>query len=247
MSTLCEAFPSVLGSLVERFGAPRSDFEGFDPFEAICAVLLARNVGLEKAKKALEFLREADLLSPEALSQGDLVELTDALGETAASVSHKALAPLKRFASLLVRDHDGRIAAIFDPHRSSGWLRGELASMKGISMADADAVLLYGLRWPAYPVDRATVRVLVRHGWLDPTATYNEVRDLVVDCAATDRSVLDERELVNEDDYWVQNLMDLARGMEQVGRRYCKPATPHCEECPLASFLPEGGFRQLDE
>ena len=43
----------------------------------------------------------------------------------------------------------------------------ELAGIKGIGPAAADAMVLFALKRPAYPVDRATFRVLVRHGWLD--------------------------------------------------------------------------------
>ncbi len=98
---------------------------------------------------------------------------------------------------------------------------------------------------PAYPVDRATFRVLVRHGWLDPTATYDEARDLLLDCASSDAYKLDERDHVEYKDL-AEDLMELAYGMNQVGRRYCRPAAPRCDECPLVSLLPEGGHRQTD-
>ena len=104
-------------------------------------------------------------------------------------------------------------------------------------MAGADAILLYALKRPSYPVDRATYRVLVRHGWLDPTATYDEARDLLVD------SVTDRADVLNEEEDPAVELAELAHGMEQLGRRFCRAAAPHCDGCPLESLLPEGGPR----
>jgi len=246
MPTLDHAFPTLHSKLVGRFGRPPTLFEGLGPFEAICAVLLERNLGPQKALAALAALRESDLLAPDQLAKGDPVELIDALRARGLSISASAVAPLMRFARWLVQHHDGRIAALFDPHRSTEWLRGEMASIKGIGMAGADAVLLYALKRPAYPVDRATFRVLVRHGWLDPSATYDEVRDLVVDAAASEERIFDERELARENELLTANLMELVHGMHQVGRRYCKPAAARCDDCPLVSLLPEGGHRQMD-
>jgi endonuclease-3 related protein len=246
MPTLDDAFSAVHSALVARFGLPPAVFQGLGPFEAMCAVLLERNLAPQKATAALEGLRAAEVLAPERLAKADVVELIDAVAEQGLSVSAAALAPLKRLARWLVHHHDGRIAALFDPHRSTEWLRGELASLKGIGIAGADAVLLYALKRPAYPVDRATYRVLVRHGWLDPTATYDEARDLLVDCAASEVGAEDEHELVLDAEVLADNLMELAYGMEQVGRRYCKAAAARCDDCPLVSLLPEGGYLQFD-
>jgi endonuclease-3 related protein len=246
MATLGEAFASVHSALVERFGVPEPTYQGLDPFEAICAVLLDRTLGPQKSAAALKALRESDLLAPDRLASSDLVEMIDLMAQNGLSVSAAALAPLKRLAAWFVDHHESRIAAIFDPHRSTEWLWGELAGLKGIGAAGADAVLLYALKRPAYPVDRATFRVLVRHGWLEPTATYQEARDLVVDCAASDSGIYDERDLAEANEGLADELMDLAHGMEQVGRRYCRPAAAQCDLCPLVSFLPEGGHRQSD-
>jgi endonuclease-3 related protein len=246
MATLGEAFPTLHAALVERFGAAPPVFPDSDPFEAICAVLLARGLGSKKGAAALEALRKAELLAPDRLATTDVVEITDAIAEQGLSVTVAALAPLRRFASWLLHHHDGRIAAIFVPHRSIGSLQGELASIKGISAADADAVLLHALKWPAYPVDRATFRVLVRHGWLDPSATYEETRDLVVDCAACQQGIIDEHDSA-ENAFLAKILVDLAHGMELVGRRCCLPAAALCDDCPLVGLLPDGGYRAIDE
>ena len=134
--------------------------------------------------------------------------------------------------------HDAQADSLFDPHQSIESLRAELAGLNGISQSGADALILYGLKKPSYPVDRATFRVLVRHDWLEPSATYDEARELVVDHAATqaDRREADAASL----------LAELAHGMQQLGRRFCRTGAPRCDGCPLESFLPEGGAREID-
>ncbi|MGO9464265.1 MAG: hypothetical protein ACLQIB_55065 [Isosphaeraceae bacterium] len=246
MPTLDDAFDAVHSALVARYGLPPSSLRaGLGAFEAICSVLLERSLGPRKADAALEGLREAEFLVPERLASADMVELIDAVARKGPSVSAGAVAPLQRLAHWLVQHHDGRIEALFDPHRSIDWLRSELASIKGIGMASADAVVLRALKRPSYPVDRATFRVLVRHGWLDPAATYDEARELLMDCASSDAYKLDERDHVEFSDL-AEDLMELAHGMDQVGRHCCRPAAARCDECPLVGLLPEGGYRQID-
>ena len=58
-------------------------------------------------------------------------------------------------------------------------LRADLAGINGIGPATADALLLLALSRPVYPLDRATYRILIRHGWLDSWADYDEARDVV--------------------------------------------------------------------
>ena len=76
-----------------------------------------------------------------------------------------------------------------------------------------------------YPVDRATYRIMVRHGWIDPTADYDEAAQAVVASSEGDPSAL----------------VRFSLGFADVGRRYCKASAPRCGPCPLKSTLPDGG------
>ena len=235
MPTFEEAFEDVSVALARNFGRPRSDLESLEPFEAMIAVLLEQKAGQARWKAALDGLGAAGLLVPERLAEVEIVEISDAVREKGPILSPKALAPLKHLARWLVEHHGGRVDSVFNPDRSTEWLRGELAAIKGIGMTDADAILLYALKRPSYPVDRATYRVLVRHGWLDPTATYEEARDTLVDRVAGWADTLEHDAAAT--------LADLAHGMEPLGRQFCRAAAPHCDGCPLEGLLPEGGPR----
>jgi len=238
MPTLDDAFSTVCEALVEHFGPPPDEFEGLAPFEAMVAVLLDRELGGARWRAALDGLDESGLLSPDRLAGAEFPAISDALRDKGLSASANAIAPLKHLARWLVDHHDGRVDSLFDPHRSTDWLRGELVALKGIGPAAADAVLLFALKQPSYPVDRATFRVLVRHDWLDSTASCEEARDLVVDHAA-----LRAEPWAKDPAYLLKNL---SVGMEQLGRRYCRAAAPHCDQCPLECLLPEGGPRGVD-
>ena len=193
------------------------------------AVLLARTMGREAWKAVLDGLSEADLLTPERLADAELLEIVDALRGRKQAPSVKTLAPLKQLARWFLERGDAG-------HLSVSQLREELAGLKGIGITGADAISLFAFKRPSYAVDRASFRIMVRHGWLDPTAIYEEARDALTDAAA---SVADGR---NQDP--ASLLIDLAPGLEQVGRTFCRAAAPHCDGCPLERFLPEGGPRE---
>jgi endonuclease III related protein len=229
MPTLDDAFSPVSSALVDHFGQPPSDFEGLDrPFEVMVAVLLARNLGRVSWKSVLDGLNEAGLLTPDRLANAELFEVVDAVRGRKQAPSVKTLAPLKQLARWFLERGDAGGSSVTQ-------LREELAGLKGIGVAAADAILLFALERPSYPVDRASFRIMVRHGWLDPTATYEEARDaLTYAAAAADGRDQDEASL----------LKDLASGLEQVGRTFCRAAAPHCDGCPLERFLPDGGPRE---
>jgi endonuclease-3 related protein len=104
-------------------------------------------------------------------------------------------------------------------------LRTELASLRGIGPATADALLLRAFSRPVFPVDQATYRILVRHGWLDSWATYEEAR-AVVEGQCTHDAVL---------------LARMSEWLARVGSEFCRVREPKCEACPLRCFLPRGG------
>ncbi len=241
MPTFDEAFGILQSALDDAFGPAGSDFEGLEPFEAIVAVLLDRNLAVSSWRPVLDALREEGLLTPERMAEIDLIGLGDVVRqeEKGRSISAETLAPPRHLARWLVENHDGRVDSLFNPDRSTGWLRGELAAIKGVGIRGADAILLHALKRPSYPVDRATYRVLVRHDWLDPSADYDEARDLLVDQVTREAEIPEESEL--------NSLIDLAHGMELLGHRFCRANAPHCDGCPLEGLLPGGGPRGAED
>jgi endonuclease-3 related protein len=227
MPTLDEALPLIrAGTGVADPGeSPDGRLDEGGPFEAMVAALLGRQVGPAIARVVLDALRGEGLLDPVHLDLAGFPEIQDALRGKVRSISVRTLAPIKQLAHWLVENHGGRVDSFTDPTRSTDDLREELAGIRGVGVVGADAILLAALGRPAYPVDRGTYRILVRHGWLDPSATYDEARELMVHRAEGDPDVL----------------IRLSDGMDALSTRFCRASAPRCDACPLRSLLPEGG------
>ncbi|SIN76090.1 DNA-3-methyladenine glycosylase III [Singulisphaera sp. GP187] len=233
MPTFDESFSSIEQTLGERFGRPESIAEGsFDSFATAIAVILGQSIDAKKVAKGLEALAEAGLLEPQPLTEADPAEIVDAFKAFGVSLPARVLGPVRRMAAWVVSRQAS--AHALDPLRdesiSTGALREELRGLAGIGPATADEILLLAGQRGVYPVDRATYRILVRHGWLDPTAEYEEARSVM--------------ERPGHDD--PETLHRLSDGFARVGREFCKPSVAKCGRCPLQPFLPEGGALEPD-
>jgi endonuclease III related protein len=225
MPTLDESFAAIVAALAGHYGQPVLVGAGLDPFPALVAVLLARSADPPKVTQALQALADAGLLEPRALAETDVAEIDDALKSSGVNLAARGLAPIVRLARWIVARHHGSAEEIGSGAIATESLREELAHLNGIGPATADALLLLALRRPVYPLDRATYRILVRHGWIDPSADYDEARATV------------ERPCPDDPD----TLARLSSWLERVGRDFCRVRAPKCDRCPLHPFLPEGG------
>lgn len=163
-------------------------------------------------------------------------------GSTLASACETARAPVATIAELLVKVPRGVQKAALVKALAAWWCRTfgdephpdwtggvetyreELVRIRGLSPETADRLLLFVARLTAYPVDRASQRISVRHGWMEPQADYEEWQSFFL--RGLEGSGMDPREF------------SLLAG--RIGRDFCGPK-PHCEECPLKPLLPERG------
>lgn len=220
MPAPAESAPEILQALADHYGRPSAHpAEAVGSLGAVLSAHLARSLDARKVDAAIDALREANLLTPEALAEADVAEVVGLLGSAGVKVTPKLVAPLPRLARWFVEVHDPLDQV------SNGQLRDGLLGLNGIGQASADEILLRGLGRASYPVDRASYRVVVRHGWIDPTAEYDEARAVLERLAPDDPA----------------GLATLADGMDRLGRDFCKAGAPRCEHCPLRPFLPEGG------
>jgi endonuclease III related protein len=218
---------AIVAALAESQGVPprAGVAAGLEPFPALVSVLLARAADPGRAARGLNALADAGLLDPRALAGCDLTEIVDTLKSCGVSVPARGLAPLQRLARRIADRPQGGAEALAAEGVSTESLREELAGLNGIGPATADALLILALNRPAYPIDRATYRILVRHGWLDPSAGYDEARAVVEGPSPDDP----------------ETLVRLSAGFERIGREFCRVGAPKCDRCPLRPFLPEGG------
>lgn len=95
--------------------------------------------------------------------------------------------------------------------------REELISLPGIGPETADAIMLYALNYPTFPVSRQARRVMSRLGL--KLGSYEAVRKGVLE--------------VTKD---LGDLKMLHAFLVTVARLYCKPSRPRCGSCPLAGI-----------
>src|SRR5262245_29341123 len=132
MPTFDQAFPRLCEDLAVQVEPPQRD--GRSPFEAMIHVLLDRELSSSRAETAILAFDEAGLLSPERLAAADILEIRELLREKGISTSPHVIAPLQHLARWLVEHHDGRVDSLFNPDRSTDWLRGELSAVPGIGL-----------------------------------------------------------------------------------------------------------------
>jgi endonuclease-3 related protein len=214
-----EAIPLILAAADGAKGRDAPGGAEVGTFEAVARVYLGQWGEVRAVARTIDAIRESGWLEPEALAGADPSAVADAWREAGTKGLVKLVPALQRLtrwaAGILDRAEETPTEA----------LREGLRAIKGVGPGTADAILLEGLGRAAYPVDRATYRVLTRHGWLDPSADYDEARSLV------------EGELPDD----ARGLSRLATGFAEIGRAACKANVAKCERCPLRPLLPEGG------
>jgi endonuclease-3 related protein len=227
MPTLDGSLAAIVAALAEHYGvpAPVGVAAGLDPFPALVSVLLARAADPARAARGLEALADAGMLETRALAGADVAEIGDALKSGGVTVPARALSPILRLARWIVERHQGSADAIVEGTLATESLREELSSLNGVGPATADALLLLALNRPVYPLDRATYRILIRHGWLDPSAGYDEARAVVEGPCSDDP----------------ETMARLSDWLGRIGREFCRVRAPKCDRCPLRPFLPDGG------
>jgi len=227
MPSFDDALDGVRDALTRQYGRPTHPAAGLDPFEALVTTVLDRALDARKRELAVNTLRDEGLLEPRTLAEADPAEVEDALRNARVVVTRGALAPLRKLANWLVERHQGSAEDLagHDSPIATAEIRDELTAINGIGPSAADEVLLFALRRPVYPLDRATYRVLVRHGWIDPEGEAAEARDVVERLAANDPAAL----------------ASVSLQFERLGKEFCRPTVAKCDRCPLRPFLPEGG------
>jgi len=93
-----------------------------------------------------------------------------------------------------------------------------LQDLPGVGPKTAACVTLFGLNRPAFPVDTHIHRIAIRMGWVNPGTDPRKAQQLLTSiipaCYHSSLHIL----LLN------------------LGRRYCRPHNPNCQECPLKQY-----------
>jgi len=219
---------SILQDVYDRLFAaygPQNWWPGESPLEVLIGAVLVQNTSWANVAKAIERLKQADLLDPHALYALPANELEELIRP--AGYFRVKARRLGNLLELLVGRYDGSLEAMFAAGAET--LREELLSVNGIGPETADSILLYAAGLPTFVVDTYTYRVFARHGWIEWDADYAAIKEHFE--SGLDRQVA----LYNE--YHAL--------LVRLGKLHCRK-TPRCDGCPLADLLPEGGPREPD-
>ena len=203
---------------LHRAWGPQHWWPGRTRFEMIAGAILTQNTAWTNVEKALRRLRREGVLQPERMRRTDPAVLADWI-RPAGYFNLKARR-LQAFTQFLAERFDGSLNRLF--RLDTETLRAALLSVNGIGPETADSIVLYAGHRPSFVIDAYTRRMLVRHGWAAPHATYDELAALFT------RALPRETRLYNE--YHAL--------LVRLGKDYCKP-TPQCAACPLRHRLPK--------
>ena len=214
----------VYRRLFRAFG-PQHWWPGESPFEVVVGAVLVQNTAWKNVEKAIENLKENDLLQPHALYEVPAEELEELIRP--AGYYRVKARRLRNLLEFLVEQYDGSLEAIFDTELST--LRQQLLAVNGVGPETADSILLYAGGLPVFVVDTYTHRVLARHGWIGFHADYHEIQDHFQSDLAQDAALYNEFHAL----------------LVRLGHVHCRK-TPKCDDCPLAELLPNGGPLEAD-
>lgn len=218
------------------------------PFEVSAGAILVQNTAWTNAAKAVESLRNADVLSVAGIRQTPVPEI-ERLVRSSGFYRQKA-ARLKLFVEWLDRGYGGSLEAMF--RQDTAKLRSELLAIRGIGHETADTILLYAGQHEIFVVDAYARRVFERHGLIAPNASYDQVRQIVevsLDQPTPELpssagpvpvlpmhgpSPMSEAPRTPR----AQAFNEAHALLVQVGKHFCHRARALCEECPLRFDLP---------
>lgn len=201
----------IYKKLYQAYG-PRHWWPGETPFEVMVGALLTQNTSWRNVEKAIQRLKDHDLLNPIGilrLKKSSLASLIKSSGYYRIKADR-----LKSFVKFLFEEYHGDIENM--RREGTELLREKLLRVKGIGPETADSILLYGLKKPIFVVDAYTKRILSRHGIHSEKSSYEEVQKLFMDHLPQDEGLYNEYHAL----------------LVHLGKTLCKKI-PKCEPCPL--------------
>ena len=173
-------------------------------------------------EKAIRRLRKARALNLRRLHEADLQKLADWI-RPAGYYNVKARR-LRSFTRVMLDRFGGDLRRLFALETPA--LREVLLSVSGIGPETADSILLYAGERPVFVVDAYTRRFMMRHGWVEAGATYDEVARMFTGRLSRDAAMYNEYHAL----------------IVALGKNLCRPK-PKCADCPLMPLLPRSRRR----
>jgi endonuclease III related protein len=211
-----ERLTRIFDRLFQAFG-PQHWWPAESPFEVIVGAILTQNTAWKNVEKSIGKLREHGLLSLEGLHRITQEELA-AIIRSSGYYNQKSK-KLKAFCHHLRSHWAGEIERLLAQDMEP--LRDELLGLHGIGPETADSIVLYAAQKSSFVVDVYTHRVFSRHGWVEETMGYDDLRAYFMDALDPDVALFQEYHAL----------------LVRVGHLHCR-RRPVCSACPLNQWEP---------
>jgi len=205
----------IYQTLLDHFG-PRGWWPGDSRLEIILGAILTQAVAWKNVKKAIDNLKENELIDIVCLEEIEETGLAELLKP---ALYHRQKAKkLKATVNFITREYNQDLDLMFD--NSLVELRPKLLSVWGIGPETADSILLYAGNKRIFVVDAYTCRIFSRLGMVPENVTYHEMQEFM------QKYVEPEIDIYNE-----YHALLVA-----LGANYCKKSKPICNKCPISKF-----------
>lgn len=209
-------FLDIYSALFDHYG-PQSWWPAETSFEMIVGAVLTQNTNWKNVSRALNNLKEANLLelnSLNAISHDELAVFIHPAGYYNLKAKR-----LKNLLRMITTEYGGDLQALFDEDLDSS--RSRLLQVNGIGEETADSILLYAAGQPIFVVDAYTHRVFSRHHLVEEECSYADIQEKFMDNLPREVSLFNEYHAL----------------IVRVAKEYCKKSNPRCGLCPLKKFL----------
>jgi endonuclease-3 len=199
-------------TLIRLYGVKRPKARG-KAFEVLVQTILSQNTNDLNSGRAFNSLKKKVGISPESLSRADAKVIADAIrggglhNIKAPRIREVAVGMMERYPDGL-----GFLSSLDDEG-----VRQALSGFKGVGPKTMDIVLDFALGRDVVPVDTHVNRVSKRIGYVDPHASYDEVRSALEAVIPRGRRLQGHISLIIH------------------GRKVCKAQRPLCGSCQVSS------------
>jgi endonuclease-3 related protein len=204
----------IFKKLLSQYG-PREWWPARTRFEVIVGAILTQNVTWKNAKKAVDNLKKAGLLSAAAIASARHEEIAEKI--ISSRYYNQKAKKLKNFSLFLMNKYSGSLNKLFSVKMED--LRQELLNIKGIGKETADCILLYAGGMPSFVSDAYTKRFLERYGLLKGMETYDDIRDFFMQDLPKDVYLYNEYHAL----------------IVHHGHSVCR-SKPNCQDCPVRAI-----------
>lgn len=201
---------------LSAFLGPQNWWPADTPFEVILGAILTQNTAWKNVAAAIGNLRRYDLLTFERLC-GLSVRQIAVLIRSSGFYNQKAK-KIKAFCDRVLTRWGGSLEDFLAQDIEA--LRADLLAIQGIGPETADSIILYAAFKPSFVVDTYTYRIFSRHGWVEESISYEDLREYFMGAMDPNVPLFQEFHAL----------------LVRTGHLYCRK-TALCKACPLNVFF----------